>query len=512
MKKNTKTETMTTPSRLNSIIKTARDIMRKDKGLNGDLDRLPQLTWMMFLKFLDDMEKIHEAESKLENKEYLPLIDEPYRWRDWASKPEGITGDELLFFINNEDTLRPDGSKGKGLLPYLRKLEGSNGRNSRNVISSVFRGVNNRMISGYLLRDVLNKVNEINFSSSEEIHILSRLYESLLKELRDAAGDSGEFYTPRPVVKFMVEMINPKLGETILDPAAGTGGFLIESFIHLENQCKTTENYNNLQKNTLFGIEAKSLPYMLCQMNMLLHQIEYPNIDPLNALRTPLREIGDNERVDIVLTNPPFGGEEERGILSNFPDDKQTSETALLFLQLIMRKLRRNVDGQIGGRCAVILPKGNPLSAEGTPQRVRQELLSNFNLHTVVKLPKGVFSPYTSIATNILFFDNNGSTKEIWYYEIPKREGKGYSKSRPIKFEEFKECMDWWNDRKENGKAWKVTIQHIVDNKHNLDQLNPLMMKSVEFEPPQKLLEDMIIKIQNVASNFNQLNSILNNQ
>jgi len=501
---------ISTPEKLTSIIKSARDIMRKDKGLNGDLDRLPQLTWIMFLKFLDDMEKIRETETTVANKKYEPLINSPYRWRDWAKYEDGITGDELISFVNNDEVTRPDGSRGLGLLSYLRSIEGKNGIDRRNIISTIFREIDNRMRNGYLLRDVINKVNRINFSSSDEIHTLSHLYETILKELRDAAGDSGEFYTPRPVVKFMVKMIDPKIGEKILDPAAGTGGFLLESFIHLEKQCKTTKDFETLQFHSLEGIEAKSLPYMLCQMNLLLHGIETPKIDPLNALRFPLHEIGEKDRVDIIMTNPPFGGEEESGILSNFPKDKQTSETALLFLQLIMKKLKRKTGEVRSSRCAIVLPKGTPLSGTGASQRIRKELLENFNLHTIIKLPKGVFSPYTPIATNLIFFDLSGNTKEIWYYEIFQREGKGYSKSHPMLFEEFNDCILWWEGRFENQNAWKVPIKKIEDDNFDLDQMNPNSNNFSKKESPKKMVGNMLKEIKEIESNLFELNNLLN--
>ena len=298
--------------------------------------------------------------------------------------------------MNNEEAIRPDGTKGAGLFAYLRSLQGANGGDRRDVIATVFKGTINRMINGYLLRDVINKISGIHFTSSDEIHTLGHLYESMLKEMRDAAGDSGEFYTPRAVVRFMVEVIDPKLGEVILDPACGTGGFLVESFKHLEKQCKTVEDRQVLQAQSIFGGEAKSLPYLLAQMNLVLHGLESPRIDPLNSLRFPLREIGDRDRVDIIMTNPPFGGEEERGILGNFPEDKQTSETALLFLQLIMRKLKRPPKP---GRAAVVVPNGT-LFGDGVCARIKEELLKDFNLHTIVRLPNGVFAPYTSIPTN----------------------------------------------------------------------------------------------------------------
>ncbi len=318
----------TTAQSLASLVKSCRDIMRKDKGLTTDLDRLPMLTWIMFLKFLDDMEEIRETEAKLEGKRFRPVIASPYRWRDWAAKPDGISGDALISFINNEEATLPNGTRGAGLFAHLRSLQGMNGGDRRDVVRTVFQGTVNRMINGYLLRDVINKVNGIHFTSTEEIFTLGHLYESILKEMRDAAGENGEFYTPRPVVQFIAAAVNPRLGETVLDPACGTGGFLAAAFEHLKKQCRTAEDHRRLQRESLFGIEAKPLPYLLCQMNLLLHGLEYPNIDPLNALRFPLREIGEKDRVDVILTNPPFGGEEEKGIQRNFPEDKQTSETA----------------------------------------------------------------------------------------------------------------------------------------------------------------------------------------
>ena len=494
---------------LASGIKSARDIMRKDKGLSGDLDRLPMLTWIMFLKFLDDMEQVREAEAAMAGKPFRPAVEPPYRWRDWAADPGGIKGDELIAFINQDEAVRPDGSRGPGLFAYLRALQGSDGGDRRDVIASVFRGTVNRMINGYLLRDVINKVNAINFRSSDEIHTLGALYESMLKEMRDAAGDSGEFYTPRPVVRFIVTAIDPQLGETILDPAAGTGGFLVSAFEHLQKQCRTVEDHERLQRGTLLGIEAKPLPYLLGQMNLLLHGLEYPEIDPGNALRFPLREIGDKERVDIIMTNPPFGGEEEPGIRGNFPEDKQTSETALLFLQLVMRKLRRPVGGYKGGRCGIVVPNG-VLFSTGVCARIRKELLEEFNLHTIVRLPAGVFSPYAGIPTNILFFDRSGPTEQIWYYEQPKREvGGNYSKSRPMRYEEFAECLTWWGNRTENEHAWKVSVSDIVESGYSLDRRNPSARENLEHRSPHMLLQDTIVKEKEILSTLEGLHTLL---
>jgi type I restriction enzyme M protein len=497
VRKTKKTEfSQTTAQALGSLIKSCRDIMRKDKGLSTDLDRLPMLTWIMFLKFLDDMEQVRETEAALEGRRFRPAIEPPYRWRDWAANPEGITGDALMTFINQEEAVRPDGTKGAGLFAYLRSLRGADSGDRRDVIRTVFQGTVIRMLSGYLLRDILNKTNGIHFTSTEEIYTLGHLYESMLKEMRDAAGENGEFYTPRPLVKFIVAAVNPQLAETILDPACGTGGFLAEAFEHLKKQCKTAGDHRRLQRETLFGIEAKPLPYLLCQMNLLLHGIEMPNIDPFNALRFALREIGDKDRVDVILTNPPFGGEEERGILGNFPEDKQTAETALLFLQLIMRKLRRQPKP---GRAAVVVPNGT-LFGDGVCARIKEELLKEFNLHTIVRLPNGVFSPYTNIPTNVLFFDRSGSTQEVWYHEHPLPEGrKNYTKTQPLQFEEFGDCLAWWNHREENDRAWRVPVAELLANACNLDRKNPRVKEDITHLPPDQLAADILKKEQRIA-------------
>jgi type I restriction enzyme M protein len=512
----------TTAQSLGSLLKSARDIMRKDKGLNGDLDRLPMLTWIMFLKFLDDLELQRAEEAKLAGKKFKAAIEAPYRWRDWAANPQGVTGDELLAFINNEEAVLPNGSlrsatRGQGLFRYLRKLTSSNGDNRRDVIATVFRGVQNRMVSGYLLRDVINKLNGIHFTANDELHTLGALYESMLREMRDAAGDSGEFYTPRAVVRFMVAVTDPRLGEVVLDPASGTGGFLVEAFDHLRKQVKTVADRKVLQEKSLIGCEPKSLPYLLCQMNLLLHGLDAPQIDPGNALRHKLTDIGERDRVDVILTNPPFGGEEEKGIQGNFPEDKQTSETALLFLQLLMRKLRRSARSEVRGekfgmgfaRAAVVVPNGT-LFGDGVCARIKEELLKEFNLHTIVRLPNGVFAPYTGIPTNILFFDRSGPTREVWYYEQPLPEGrKNYTKTAPIQFEEFAPIVSWWNKREENERAWKVPAAELLANGCNLDRKNPRAKEDITHLPPEQLAASILKKEQRIAEIMGNVRQLL---
>lgn len=511
----------TPAQRLSGIIKSCRNIMRKDKGMNGDGDRLPMLTWIMFLKFLDDNENLQETQAALKNKKYKAAIAEPYRWRDWAMD-KNLTGDDLLSFINNEKVKLTDGNERTGLLYYLRGLQSETGTERKDVIATVFKGVTNRMINGYLLRDVVNKIDEIHFTNNEETNTLSHLYESILKEMRDASGDAGEFYTPRPVVKFMVEMLDPKIGETVLDPASGTGGFLVASFEHLKKQAKTIEQQEILQNKSIIGGEAKPLPYLLCQMNLLLHGLNYPNIDSGNSLRKPLRDIGDSERVEIILTNPPFGGEEEKGILNNFPDDKKTAETALLFLQLIMRKLKKKKPGSLplsggaggglGGRAAVVVPNGT-LFADGIAARVKKQLIDDFNLHTIVRLGEGVFAPYTDIPCNLLFFEAGGPTKEIWYYELlPPADRKKYSKTRPIQQEEFADITKWWSKRKENDNAWKVKLKTVLlyddDGKLlnvNLDLKNPNRKNDFEYREPSVLINSIMEKEKQVMQMMKEI-------
>ncbi len=349
----------------------------------------------------------------------------------------------------------PDGQKVKGLLAYLRSLQSKSGRERADVIAKVFRDVTNRMASGALLRDVINLVNQIHFDKTEEVHILSRFYEGMLKEMRDAAGDSGEFYTPRPVVKFMVEVTDPQLGDTIFDPACGTAGFLVEAYEYLKPRCNA-KDWKVLQ-SSIIGGEAKSLPLLLANMHLLLRGFEYPDIDDKNSLRFSIAEMDESAWVDVILTNPPFGGEEEDSIQKNFPPERKTKETALLFLQLIMRRLRKNT--RKPGRAAVVFPNG-VLFGDGVCGKIKADLLKDYNLHTIVRLPNGTFAPYTSIPTNLLFFDRSGPTEDIWYYEIPLPEGrKTFSKTKPIQDSDFDGCRAWWKHREENAQAWKYPFR-----------------------------------------------------
>jgi len=457
---------------LRSTIKSARDLMRKDAGLNTDVDRIPQLAWILFLKCFDDFEKKRAALDK----NYKEAIPKDYRWRDWAAdESKGLTGPDLIKFVNEQ------------LFPTLAGLVGSKGFEQRDVLASIFKELNNRLLSGYVLRQIVNLVNKVNFVSTDDIHTMAKLYEDMLIEMRDAAGSNGEFYTPRPVIRFIVSQINPDLkkSEKILDPACGTGGFLVESLEYMKKDEKSKADIKKLRTQTLYGIEKKPMPYLLAMMNMLLHEIDEPNIVRGNTLSRPLREITEEDQYDIIMTNPPFGGEEESGVSSNLPVGMQTSDTALAFLLYIMYSLKPK------GRCAIILPNG-PLFAGGIAAKIKQKLLEEFNLHTIVRMPNSVFAPYTGIATNILFFEKSGKTKEISYYQMKTREGlKAYNKTNPMSSEDFVEVAKWWKNKKANENSWKVKVEDIKD--YNLDIKNPNDVEITLDLSPHELI-DAILK------------------
>jgi len=487
-----RTEPTTPQAKLNAAIKSARDIMRKDAGLNGDLDRIPQLAWLLFLRAFDALEQRRE----LTEREYRPAIEEPYRWRDWAADPvSGRTGTELIDFVNGK------------LLPYLRELTGSGQHDPRDTLAAVFKETYNRMLSGYLLRDVINKVNEVNFNSSDDIHTMAHLYESMLREVRDAAGDSGEFYTPRPVIRFVAQQVDPRLGEVVLDPACGTGGFLVEAYEHIAPSVETVEQRRELQAN-LRGIEKKPLPYLLGMMNLVLHGIEQPAIVRDNALSSPVTQIRAADRVDVVLTNPPFGGEEEKAIQTNFPEATRTAETAFLFVQLVERILRP------GGRCGIVVPN-RFLFDDAVGARVRERLLRECDVHTIVRLPEGAFAPYTDIPTNLVFFEKTGRTREVWFYEISPPEGrKKYSKTRPMQFEEFTACRSWWgglqrSGRIENEHAWRVPVGEIEADGFNLDRRNPDRSDDLAHRSPEELVAELIDNERELMELLNEIRAEL---
>lgn len=432
---------------ISSVIKSLQDIMRKDAGVDGDAQRLGQMSWLLFLKIFDAQEE--ELEFELDD-DYQAPIPEQYLWRNWATDAEGMTGDSLLDFVNDQ------------LFADLKNLSAPIKQNPRGyVVKAAFSDAFNYMKNGTLLRQVINKLNEIDFTKSEERHLFGDIYEQILKDLQ-SAGNAGEFYTPRAVTQFVVDRVNPQLGESILDPACGTGGFLACSIDHLKRQVKSARDNQTLQAQ-INGVEKKQLPHLLCTTNMLLHGIEVPvQVRHDNTLNKPLSSWDDDDLVDVIVTNPPFGGTEEDGIEKNFPSELQTRETADLFLQLIIEVLKSN------GRAAVVLPDGT-LFGEGVKTKIKKLLTEACNLHTIIRLPNGVFNPYTGIKTNILFFTKGTPTKEIWFYEHPYPEGvKNYNKTKPMKFEEFQTERDWWGSeadnfatRKETEQAWKVDFETL---------------------------------------------------
>ncbi len=490
---------------LNSAtIKSIQDIMRKDVGVDGDAQRIGQLTWMLFLKIYDD----RELEWELSLDRYRSPIPEKLRWRNWAANAEGLTGDELLEFVNNE------------LFRTLKNLP-ADASPRHKVIHDVFEDAYQYMKSGTLLRQVLNKLNEsLDFNSSEDRHIFGDLYEQILRDLQ-SAGNAGEYYTPRAVTQFMVDMVNPRLGEKILDPACGTGGFLTCTIEHLRKQVQTPADETLLQR-TVRGVEKKPLPHLLCVTNMLLHGIDTPtNIAHDNTLARPLRDYGPKDRVDCIITNPPFGGMEEDGIEDNFPATFRTRETADLFLVLILNLLKP------GGRAAIVLPDGT-LFGEGVKTRIKEKLLKECHLHTVVRLPNGVFAPYTGIRTNLLFFTKGEETKEVWYYSHPYPAGvKSYNKTKPIRIDEFDIEKAWWfgetpaklkkgkgkpapaqqsetptelsyDKRVETPHAWKVPVEQIIAAGYNLDIKNPHDSSDAPGDPDELLADyqNQLVELQ----------------
>lgn len=452
-----------------TTVKSIQDIMRQDAGVDGDAQRISQLCWMFFLKILDDQDQ----QLELMNAVYESPMPEPLRWRGWAADPEGLTGEALLGFVNNE------------LFPGLKNLTPSGSQAHRQrVVRNVFEDAYNYMKSGQLLRQVTNKINEIDFNNLADRQHFGDVYEQILNDLQ-SAGNAGEYYTPRAVTAFMADRIDPKPGEILLDPACGTGGFLTCAMRHMRDRYVRTPEDERLMQQSLRAVEKKPLPHMLCTTNMLLHNTEDPSfVRHDNTLARPYTSYTNADRVDIVLTNPPFGGKEEPGIESNFPRQYQTRETADLFLALIMRLLKR------GGRAAVVLPDGS-LFGDGVKATLKQDLVSQCNLHTIVRLPNSVFRPYASIGTNLLFFEKGEATEQIWFYEHRVPEGqKAYSMTRPIRFEHLQPCIDWWGGPDRNGReecelAWMVPVSAVEERGYNLDFRNPHIEADFHGDPAQ---------------------------
>lgn len=469
---------------LSNIIKRACDIMRQ-KGKLIPLQYIEQLSWLLFLKLFNDLEE----QKKLLNPDYEFIIKPEYRWGKWAK----LTGDELLKFVEQD------------LIPYLASLTGTP---QKNKISTIFKEVRNYMKSGYALAELIELIDKIDFSNPEDTHILSIVYEDLLMMTAgQKGGGAGEFYTPRPIIRFMIKIIDPEIREKILDPFCGSGGFLIEAYKHLKNKAKTLKEHKILQEQTFYGQDAKAFPYLIAIMNCMLHGIESPNITLTNTFQEDVRSIPPDKRFDIILTNPPFGGEEEKRLLHSFPF--KTSDTELAGLYYCMRKLKT------GGRCAIVQPEGVLFRTTGAYLQVKKELLQNYNLHTIISLPQGVFANVSPKGgsgpkTNLLFFEKGTPTKEIWYYELEPPDGKNYTRTNPIKDEHLEDAYEKWKKREISGNSWIVKVEEIIEKEYDLSARNPNKVKEIKYREPKEILESIEKKEKEIAKLITELNKIIN--
>lgn len=473
-----------------NLVKRIQDIMRNDAGVDGDAQRISQMTWMFFLKVYDAKEQLWE----LNDENYYSIIPEKLRWSNWAideKDGKALTGDELLKLVNEE------------LFPTLKKLEiNSETPLKQRIVKYVFEDAQNYMKDGVLLRQVINVINEsVDFLEYKERHEFGTIYETILKSLQ-SAGNAGEFYTPRAVTDFMVKMVNPKLGERVADFACGTGGFLTSTLKYLESSKKTAEDIEKYNK-TVYGIEKKPMPYLLCITNMLIHDVDEPMVYHDNTLEKNVRDYTEKDKFDIILMNPPYGGSEKDAVKNNFPSELRSSETADLFMNVIMYRLKKN------GRCAVIIPDGFLFGEDNAKVNIKTKLLNEFNLHTVIRMPHSVFAPYTSITTNILFFDNTHPTEETWFYRMDMPEGyKNFSKTKPIQLEHFNPVMEWWNNREEIieddfPKAKKYTKKELEDMHYNLD-LCGYPHEEEEILEPRELIRQFKEKRENLNIEIEQ--------
>ena len=486
---------------LNNVVKRLQDIMRNDAGINGDAQRIEQMTWLLFLKVYDAKEGIWE----IDDDNYQSIIPEKFRWRNWAvddKSGSALTGDALLNFVNTE------------LFPHLKNIEvDETTPMSKLVVKATFEDSYNYMKDGVLLRQVINVIDEIDFTEYEERHAFNEIYEQILKDLQ-SAGNAGEFYTPRAVTDFMVKMINPQLGEQIADFACGTGGFLTSALKHLSPQVQTVKD-KNIYCNCVYGIEKKALPYLLCATNLLLHDIDQPKVIHGNSLEKNVRDYTDHEKFDIILMNPPYGGNEKDIVKQNFPTALRSSETADLFMSVIMYRLKQN------GRVAIVLPDGFLFGTDNAKTAIKEKLLSEFNLHTIIRLPHSVFAPYTSITTNLLFFDKTKPTEKVWFYRMDMPEGyKNFSKTKPIRLEHFEPVIEWWNNRQaieEDGfdKAKCYTIEEIKASNYNLDLCGYPHIEEEILEPDvliSQYQEKRASLNANIDSILSQITAILENK
>lgn len=463
-----------------SFIKRLQDIMRNDAGINGDAQRIEQIAWMLFLKVYD----VKENDWALSNRNYISIIPEELRWRNWAhddKSDNALTDTQLLDFVNNK------------LFPTLKKIKVTPDTPiKQSIVKTTFEDANQYMKDGVLLRQVLNVIDEVDLGDYEDIHAFGEIYETILKDLQ-SAGNAGEFYTPRAVTEFMASKVNPTIGDKMADFACGTGGFITSWLKELEPKVKSAQDQKEYD-NSVYGIEKKQFPYMLCVTNLLLHGLDNPQVIHGNSLLNDLLDYTEKDKFDVLLMNPPYGGNEKNDVKNHFPSDLASSETADLFMDVCMYRLKEN------GRCAIILPDGFLFGNDNAKTNIKKKLLNNFNLHTIIRMPSSVFAPYTSIATNILFFDNNGSTKETWFYRMDMPENiKHFSKTNPMKREHFKVVDEWWNNRKEikdikadesqteTYKSKKYTLNELVELGYNLDQCGYPVEEKIILSPEETI-------------------------
>ena len=480
---------------IGTMIKRLQDIMRQDAGVNGDAQRIEQIVWMLFLKLYD----AKEIEWEILEDNYKSIIPEEYRWRNWAidnKDGKAMTGDELSNFIIQ-------------LFDTLKNLEINETTPIRGrIVREVFEDLNNYMKDGVLIRQVVNVLNEIDLTDFQTRHAFNEIYETILKDLQ-SAGKSGEFYTPRAVTDFIVKMVDPKIGQTVADFACGTGGFLVSALNHMKEQANDTES-NEILKKSFYGVEKKSLPYLLCTTNMLLHDVNEPNIIRGNSLEKNVRDYEEEDKFDIILMNPPYGGTEKKSVQQNFPTELRDSETADLFMVEILYRLKQN------GKVGIVLPDGFLFGNDNTKVAIKKKLMEECNLHTIIRLPGSIFAPYTSIATNLLFFDKTGPTQETWFYRMDLPEGyKAFSKTKPVELKHMQPVIDWWNKREEikdpkddesltdTYKSKKLTIEELSNLNYNLDQCGYPVKEEVILSP-KETMNSFIEKRENLEKQLDK--------
>lgn len=469
---------MTSKSNLTNIINQCCDILRTDDGITGAWQYTEALSWILYLKFLDDKENERKAQYELSGDDYAPLLKKEFQWSVWTDPKKGKTGKELTKWINEE------------LIPYLAALKGQKEGDPREIVSAIFKNVQNRVNSGFLLKDVIEKIQQIHFDVGEEAFSLSHIYEDLLRNMGEGGGNAGEYYTPRPLIKAIIDLIDPKIGETIYDPAVGTCGFLIQAHLHLEPKAKTAEARKILNNKTFYGKEKTPLPYVLGLMNMTLHGVDYPRIEKKNTLQDDIRQIDDRDKYNIIIANPPFGGKEQELIQKNFPVESNATE--LLFLQHIEKSLKND------GRAAVVVPEGVLFQTNAAYQAVKKKLLTECNLHTVVSLPAGVFLPYSAVKTSVIFFDKTKKTKDVWFYDVTLIEDKKLTKKSGVAEQHFTDLVKLYKKRPDTDHSWLITADKILESGCNLSagHYNPHGPEEVELLEP----EEYALEIKNLLA------------